>query len=183
MDKEFDEMAFKCAEYIIENKMRELERVQLCSSIMRARQNALNAVGLGDREKMLVFSIDGYEFPDLVPRKADSYDLNWLDIRVSFTDGSHHDEYIDACVLTWELDRIREGIDRLLKDEIDELDSDSMFLLTESTIYFTVRRAELGRYKVDINAKGHNVRTVISQDKLVHIRKQLALGQRIFPER
>lgn len=165
MEKYFDEMALKCAEYVIES------------------QNALNAVGLGDREKMLLFSIDGYEFPDLVPGKDDSYDLNWLDIRISFIDGNNQDEYIDACVLTWELDRIREGIDRLLKDEIDELDSDSMFLLTESTIYFTVRRAEPGRYKVDINAKGHNVRTVISQDKLVQIRKQLALGQRLFPER
>ena len=149
-----------------------------------AEHNALNAITLKDKEKSLALSIDGYQFPDMTPGKDDSYDLNWLNIRLSVIEGINCEEFVDACVLTWELDRIREAIDKLLKNEIDELDSDSMFLLTESTIYFSIRREGDGTwYKVDFNAKGFKVVAFIRQDKLIHIRKQLALGQRLFPQR
>lgn len=149
-----------------------------------AEHNALNAITLKDKEKALALSIDGYQFPDMTPGKDDSYDLNWLNIRLSVIEGITCEEFVDACVLTWELDRIREAIDKLLKNEIDELDSDSMFLLTESTIYFSIRREGDGTwYKVDFNAKGSKVVAFIRQDKLIHIRKQLALGQRLFPQR
>lgn len=148
-----------------------------------AEHNALNAITLKDKEKALALSIDGYQFPDMTPGKDDSYDLNWLNIRLSVIEGINCEDFVDACVLTWELDRIREAIDKLLKNEIDELDSDSMFLLTESTIYFTIKRTEPGRYKVDVNAKYFYISTAISHTELIHIRKQLALGQRLFPQR
>lgn len=161
----------------------EVLKGQLCTSIMQARQKALNAVALGDSNVSLLLSIEGYEFPDMSIKDGDSYDMNWLNIRIVACNGSWIDESEDPCVLTWEIAGIKDEIDRLLRKEIDEIDSDSMFLLTESTIYFTIKREMSGRFKVSLCAKGFNVSTAISNEDLVLIRKQLSLGQRMFPQR
>lgn len=70
-----------------------------------------------ENNKVLELSIDGYEYdysPDDNTKPTDSYDSNWLTVRVDYSENGNSHTYKDNCLLTFELDSLSEDIDKII---------------------------------------------------------------------
>lgn len=71
----------------------------------------------GKRGKLLSLSIDGYEFdysPDEITSKTDKYDMNWLTVRIDYSENGKEYTYTDNCLLAFELHELTEDIDKII---------------------------------------------------------------------
>lgn len=63
--------------------------------------------------KKIEFSIVDYEFP--LQKGMDSYDANWLTVKINYTDDTNTFTYIDNCLLTNELENIVNCIESVIE--------------------------------------------------------------------
>lgn len=67
---------------------------------------------LENDEKRIEIIIDSYEFP--YHETNDDHDNNWLNVKAVYEDEVLVDECIEACLLTWELPKLRDGLSHAL---------------------------------------------------------------------
>jgi hypothetical protein len=66
--------------------------------------------------KSLSLAIDGYQYPDQKPQKKGyDYDANWLNVVICYSEATISEKYIDACLLTYELESCIEEIDEVIE--------------------------------------------------------------------
>ena len=64
--------------------------------------------------RKLTIDIEGYQFPE-AKTEAESYDYdaNWLNVAVSYTDGSALRRAVDPCLLATEIDEVIDAFERV----------------------------------------------------------------------
>ena len=65
-----------------------------------------------ENNKRLELDILGYEFPDA---EGDYFDANWLNVGISYDDGSLSFRQVDSCLLAFELEELTETLDAILE--------------------------------------------------------------------
>jgi hypothetical protein len=66
--------------------------------------------------KSISLAIEGYQFPNQkIQKKGYDYDANWLNVIVCYADANVSERYIDACLLTYELESCIEEIDEVVE--------------------------------------------------------------------
>ena len=69
----------------------------------------------GDSTKSVRISIIGYEFP----HSNELYDANWLIVQAVHFNGGKRETLRDACLLTWELVKLRDCFSEKIFKELD----------------------------------------------------------------
>ena len=64
----------------------------------------------GGKNGVFEIRVAGYEFPEA----EDLYDRNWLNVSFRAKDDTRDDSCLDACLLTWELGDLADGLEEFL---------------------------------------------------------------------
>lgn len=80
--------------------------------------------------------VAGYEFPVA----DDFYDLNWLSLSFRAKNAERDDNCNDACMLTWELEHLADGLESFLSSTEKEFEP----YFTENTLWMEFRKNAAG---------------------------------------
>ena len=82
-------------------------------------------VTITDGEKKMVISIDSYQYSDKKSKEGKfDYDANWLDVAVTYFNGSDVFRDVDPCLLTTELNEIVDNLEKIISKEEESYISD-----------------------------------------------------------
>ena len=140
------------------------------------------------KNKIMDFSIIGYQFPDyIVSNEGYDYDANWLLCEIKYAEGDYNQVYRDACLLTYELKELTKAMENILNKEDDAYISEFM----EPYLKFAIARAEEKvvftiRYVYDTTDgrwKERIVSAVMDEVAAMHAFHELTAFQKVYPER
>ena len=136
----------------------------------------------------LSFAVDHYQYPKHKRQeKGYDYDANWLVIAIRYCNQDTTEEYKDACLLTYELEELVEGLSKVLDGEESLYISDFMepylkivFAMAENKILFGL---EFVYDTTDGIWKSRKGSEVITRDQAMKHLDELNAMRSQFPQR
>ena len=70
------------------------------------------------KDTSLSFEIDDYQYPEHKSQeKGYDYDANWLEVAIQYSNHNEVEKYKDACLLTYELEELIDGLSEVIADK------------------------------------------------------------------
>ena len=138
--------------------------------------------------KMIDFNIIGYQYPYCKGSSQEyNYDANWLICEIKYSEDDFinvNETYRDACLLTYEVEELTDGLTKILNNEEDAYISNFIepylkiaIAKAEEKIMFTMQFVYSG------NWKKRTVATIIDTEIAGQILNKLLEIQKNYPER
>lgn len=119
--------------------------------------------------------------------KGYDYDANWLEVAIQYSNQNEVEEYKDACLLTYELEELIDGLSEVIADKESLYISDFMEPYLKFAIASTDGKILLGmEFVYEANKTSwtsHKVSEVITKESAEEIAEELRSMLARFPQR
>ena len=140
------------------------------------------------KDTSLSFEIDDYQYPEHKSQeKGYDYDANWLEVAIQYSYHNEVEKYKDACLLTYELEELIDGLSEVIAGKESLYISDFMEPYLKFAIASTDGKILLGMefvYEANKTSwRSHKVSEVITKESAEEIAEELRSMLARFPQR